>query len=384
MTKQSMVCALLLAGSLTGAAQSTAKAAVPPLPPLLVVYRYWPEQFVQWVGTELPYSMIELYADPEASQPLYDVVLTDRSTGKRVHYSNQQQQVDIDKLSGDAYLTKIQLTSPEQDNAGATWNLTFTTQDGKPVIWRFIQGSDVTGQGSGLTPMPDTPMPLFMYREQGAVAGQGTALQVGTQVSEADVWKEISHPPFFVAYHGARAVGLDVAMLQPGMMRWKVESAPAAVSPGAVWKLTSSDGKHCTLTVKKANGNGFTIVAADEHTPGRKMWIEAQQTAKGWLIQRVRFAPEEQSDDHGFALTFEPGLPAGDQALSSPVKFEMQAGKKTKIGGGTLTPQGGAANPQWLLEVKTPDWARTKSMLEGVVVTPDSLQLQSQLQNKQP
>ncbi len=315
---------------------------------------------------------------------MYDVVLTDRSTGKRVHYSNQQQQVDIDKLSGDAYLTKIQLTNPEQDNAGATWNLTFTTQDGKPVIWRFIQGSDVTGQGSGLTPMPDTPMPLFMYREQGAVAGQGTALQVGTQVSEADVWKEISHPPFFVAYHGARAVGLDVAMLQPGMIRWKVESAPAAVSPGAVWKLTSSDGKHCTLTVKKANGNGFTIVAADEHTPGRKMWIEAQQTAKGWLIQRVRFAPEEQSDDHGFALTFEPGLPAGDQALSSPVKFEMQAGKKTKIGGGTLTPQGGAANPQWLLEVKTPDWARTKSMLEGVVVTPDSLQLQSQLQNKQP
>ena len=107
MTKQSLLCALLLAGSLAAAAQSTSNTVAPPLPPLLVSYRYWPEQFVQWVGPELPYSMIELYADPSAAQPLYDVVLTERSTGKRVHYSNQQQQVDIDKLSGEAYLTSV-------------------------------------------------------------------------------------------------------------------------------------------------------------------------------------------------------------------------------------------------------------------------------------
>ena len=232
------------------------------------------------------------------------------------------------------------------------------------MIWRFIQGSEVTEQGSGLTPMPNAPMPLFMYREQGAVAGQGTALQIGTQVSEAGVWTEISHPPFFVAYHGARAVGLDVATLQPGVMQWKIESAPAAVSAGSVWKLSSSDGKHSTLTVEKANGNSFTIVAADEHSPGREMWIEAQQTPKSWLIQRIRFAPEKKGDGHGFALIFEPGLPVGDQAPLSPVKFELQAGKETKIGGGTLTPQGGAAHPQWLLQIKTPDWARTKSMVE--------------------
>ncbi|HEY4047445.1 MAG TPA: hypothetical protein VGM27_11320 [Acidobacteriaceae bacterium] len=382
MSKRFVLNTLLLAGSVAAAGQSTTTAIAPPLPPLLIAYRYWPDQFVQWVGPELPYSLIELYADQTAPEPLYDVALTDRGTGKRIHYSNQQQQVDIDKLSGEAYLTKIQLAAPDQENAGGTWNLTFTTESGKPVIWRFIQGSDVTEQGSGLTPMPTVPMPLFMYREQGAVAGQGTALQVGSQVSEADVWTEISHPPYFVAYHAAHAVGLDVAVLQPGTIQWKIESAPATVSAGAAWKLSSGDGKRCTLTVEKAAGNIFTIVAADEHSPGRAMWIEAEQTPKGWLVQRLRYAPQKQSGDHGFAMSFEPGLPVGDQGSFATVKFEMQAGKKTKIGTGTLTQQGNAAHPKWLLEVKTPDWARTKSMLEDAVVTPNSLQLQGQLQSQ--
>ena len=45
--------------------------------------------------------MIELYVDPgSGATPLYEAVLTERATGKRVHYANQQQMVDIDKRSG--------------------------------------------------------------------------------------------------------------------------------------------------------------------------------------------------------------------------------------------------------------------------------------------
>jgi hypothetical protein len=162
-------------------------------------------------------------------------------------------------------------------------------------------------------------------------------------------------------------------------VQWKIESAPTAVTLGGAWKLSSSDGKRCTLTVKKANGNSFTIVAVDEHTPGREIWIEAQPTPKGWLLQRVRYAPERQGEDHGFSMTFAPSLPVGDPASASPVKFEMQAGKKTKIGSGTLRLQGNAAHPQWLLQVTTPDWARAKSMLEDAVVTQSSFQLQGEI-----
>ena len=86
--------------------------------PEQIIYRHWPEQFVQWIGPELPYTMIELYVDPTGgATPLYEAVLTERATGKRVHYSNQQQMVDIDKRSGaDAYLTNMQLD--RSTNAG--------------------------------------------------------------------------------------------------------------------------------------------------------------------------------------------------------------------------------------------------------------------------
>ena len=41
----------------------------PPTSGLIVDYRYWPVQYVQFVGTELPYSMITLEADTAGKQP---------------------------------------------------------------------------------------------------------------------------------------------------------------------------------------------------------------------------------------------------------------------------------------------------------------------------
>src|ERR1700685_2805644 len=92
-------------------AQTAEPVLPPPIAPEQIIYRHWPEQFVQWIGPELPYTMIELYVDPgSGATPLYEVVLTERATGKRGHHSNQQQMVDLDKRSGaDAYLTNMQL-----------------------------------------------------------------------------------------------------------------------------------------------------------------------------------------------------------------------------------------------------------------------------------
>src|SRR5271168_1628579 len=100
---------LLLFSAVSLFAQSSEPPLPPPMAPEQIIYRHWPEQFVQWIGPELPYTMIELYVDPgSGAMPLYEAVLTERATGKRVHYSNQQQMVDIDKRSGaDSYLTKM-------------------------------------------------------------------------------------------------------------------------------------------------------------------------------------------------------------------------------------------------------------------------------------
>src|SRR5277367_6867906 len=109
-----LTASLLLCSAVALAAQSVEPVLPPPMAPEQIVYRHWPEQFVQWIGPELPYTMIELYVDPGAgTTPVYDAVLTERTTGKRIHYANQQQMVDIDKRSrAEAYLTTMQLDRP--------------------------------------------------------------------------------------------------------------------------------------------------------------------------------------------------------------------------------------------------------------------------------
>ena len=55
---------LLLCSAVSMFAQSAESPLPPPVAPEQIVYRHWPEQFVQWIGPELPYTMIELYVDP--------------------------------------------------------------------------------------------------------------------------------------------------------------------------------------------------------------------------------------------------------------------------------------------------------------------------------
>ena len=189
---KALAASLLLGSAVTMFAQLPA-----PIAPEQIVYRHWPEQFVQWIGPELPYTMIELYVDPAGATPLYEAVLTERATGKRVHYTNQQQMVDIDQRSGaEAYLTTMQLDRPANADKGATYLLRFVDHAGQPVSWQFIQGSDISERGGGSSPAGLDP-PVLMYRELGGVAGEGTALKIGNTVSTADVWTEISHAALF-------------------------------------------------------------------------------------------------------------------------------------------------------------------------------------------
>ena len=161
-----------LAVSLLLGSATTMLAQLPaPVPSEQIVYRHWPEQFIQWIGPELPYTMIELYVDPTGgTTPLYEAVLTERSTGKRIHYANQQGMVDIDKRSGaDAYLTTMQLDRPANEGKGANYLLRFVDHAGQPVSWQFIQGSDISERGGGSSPAGLEP-PVLVYRTRSAVA----------------------------------------------------------------------------------------------------------------------------------------------------------------------------------------------------------------------
>ena len=338
-----LTASLLLGSALTMYAQLPA-----PIAPEQIVYRHWPEQFIQWIGPELPYTMIELYVDPGAgATPLYDAVLTNRSSGKRVHYTNQQQMVDVAKRSGaEAYLTTMQLDRPANAGKDATYLLRFVDHAGQPVSWQFVQGSDISERGGGSSPAGIEP-PVLVYRERSAVAGEGSALKIGNTVSVADVWTEISQPPYFVAYHGALSENVDIAVFAAAPQEWTTIDAPKSLAVGAEWKMKAQDGLGSTLRVQAVNGDHATILESDDHFPGRTVTIDAAFTGGAWSIDKMHYAAAGEDANQGLTISF-----------ASRVKFEIMAGRKTRIASGTVHGDTEQKRVGW--EFKDPQWLGAK------------------------
>ena len=269
------------------AATLAAQNIAPPSTGLLVQYQYWPVQYVQWVGTELPYSMIELDVDSGAKQPRYNVVLTERASGKRIVYANSDALVAAAKAQGqDAYKTQIAFDAAEATTLGATSTLRLSLADGKPLQWRFVQGSDVSEQGAGLTALPQMAMPVFAYREQAAVAGEGTALQIGNTVSAAEVWTEISKPPYFIGYRGAMSLSAHTTVLAPGKQTWTVTTLPTEMRAGQTWELEGDRGNHRTLRISKVDGAKFVITGTDRFDPST-VFHDRRHTHRRRLVHRA-------------------------------------------------------------------------------------------------
>ena len=143
---------LITAASIAAVAQAPSPQApiAPPDTGLLVNYTYWPTQYVQWVGTELPYSMMELDVDTAGKQPLLYVTLTERATGKRIHYANSDVLVSVAKATGDeAHKAEIAFEPADNSNVGSVTNVRFSMADGKPLQWRFVQGDDDASDARG-------------------------------------------------------------------------------------------------------------------------------------------------------------------------------------------------------------------------------------------
>ena len=341
---------------------AAATPLAPPMLPLLTSYHYWPVQFVQWVGTELPYSMIELDVDPKAAkQPLLYLTLTDRTTGKRIHYAEDDALLaTATALGEEAHKATFAYEPADTENTGSVTALRFTMADGKGLQWRFVQGSDISEQGSGLSPLPAVKVPIFAYREQAAVAGEGTALQIGDTVSTASVWTEISHPPYFVAFHGAESQGTHTLAFLPGKESWTVASAPASLTAGATWELDEAHGNHRTLRIDKTDGTHLTATATDRLQPGVHCTLEATRTGGSWSIERVRFAPVRDGEKH--ALTVQFATPLSMTADST--NLALLAGKKT-LASGMVAGSGTGADRMLTVSFSNPAWLAGKTVVDG-------------------
>ncbi len=286
------------------------------LPLAGVYYRYWPEQIVQWVGPELPYSMIVLNVDDRTKPAIYDVQLVPRAGGAPVRYTNSADELAIDqRMGGEVHQVAMQFDGPSDPEKGGQYMLRFNTEKGTPVVWQFVLGTDVSEQGSGLSPVP-APIPIIMYREQGGLAGEGTALQIGGVTSAADVWKEIAQPPYFVPYRGALSTGVHVVIFAPGDTAWK----------------SGSD------SLTDANGRSFSLATSADGTTmtDKALAVTASYGFSSGSISHVTFAPIGVKGSHTVSLQFSPALAPGGQS-----SFDVIIGKKTKVASGSVQESAG-------------------------------------------
>jgi hypothetical protein len=328
-------------------AQAAQPAAVPVTLPLAGVhYRYWSEQLVQWIGPELPYSMIVLDVDDRGKQPVYDVELIDKTGAKVVHYTNTAAQLATDQKTGfTVHQVAMQFDGPADPSKGAQYMLRFNTETGVPVVWQFVLGSDVTEQGSGLTPIA-APVPVMLYREQGGLAGEGTAIQIGGVTSTAEVWQQYAQPPYFVPYHGALSTGIHVLSFAPGVATWKQDAQ----------KLTDQAGN--TLSLAK---DGDTVAMTND-----ALGVTASYTLTSTNISRVSLGPVNAKRDDTVSLQFSPALTPGAQS-----SFELIAGKKNKIASGTVQTEAaanGAISETW--SFSAPDALHGKKATATVSLQP--------------
>ena len=362
---------LLTFATLTLSAQTP--TIPPPVLPLIAHYTYWPVQFVQFVGDELPYSMIELDVDSTSSKhPLLYVTLTDRATGKRIHYSDNDALIASAIAQGDeAHKTSIAYEGADAEAVGAVTTVRFTMANEKPLQWRFVQGSDISEQGSGLNPFPASKIPIFAYRELGSLAGEGTALQIGDTVSTAAVWTEYSHPPYFVPYRGAETESAHLLLFTPGHENWKITSSPTALTAGATWELDEEHGNHRSIHIDKIAGSNITVTSTDSSQPSVHCTLDATRDGDTWKVNQVRFSPVHDGEKHALILQFATPL----SAAADTTQLTLLAGKKKSIATGTITATGDPSSRTLSLSFSTPAWLAGKTITEQESVADQNIVL---------
>ncbi len=300
-------------GSIAMYAQTAQSASAHVSLPLAGVhYRYWPEQLVQWIGPELPYSIIVLDIDERGKKPVYDVEFIDKSGEEIVHYTNTLEQFADDQSSGfTVHQVPMQFDGSRDPSKGAQYMLRFNTESGVPVVWQFVLGTDVTEQGSGTTPIA-TANPVLLYREQGALAGEGTAIQIGNVTSIAAEWTELAQPPYFIPYRGAFSTGVHILSFVPGTTLWKADAQELTDRAGNNFSL-SKNGKTLAMTnVALGTTTSYTMEGAN-------------------VISSVSFGSVNAPRDHTVSIVFSPALTPDGQS-----SFDVIAGKKTKVAAGAV------------------------------------------------
>lgn len=335
-----------------------------PILPVNIEYEFAPQYFSQWIENHPQYSKIEVIVEGRENEKL-QIALTEKEGDKRVFYSNSESDINTLLTEGkEAYLTKIDYKTSQAVDQQPNHGFGFLDKHKQPVLFRVIPASRPSERGRELIPSAWADGLRLEYRNLATAAGAGTAIQIGDKVIEAQPWKEISNPPYFVAYRGTVAIGRHLGTLLPGTTKWRVTKQPENLDKGAEWVMLDEKGHTRILRISSKNQNELVI---DEVPPksGKNSLVRliAHQTQNGYNLRTVEIKSRQQD----MQITFQPELPL--QAVTSAEfegRFMINQGEHKNVATGKIVSRhtDGKLSLKW--QPDSPSWARSRT-LESVI-----------------
>jgi hypothetical protein len=368
-----LVCGLaLLAG--TSSAQAPGNQAVGsslPVLPMNVRFRFVPQYFVQLIYDDPKYSRIEALIDNDPKQPLYEIILADRTTAERIIYSNSQEMVNTLRRGGKtAYQSNIQFAVSIQPDSISTYQFGLRDMSGQPIVWQFAVSPTLTKVQSGFMARPDTSGFVLMGLDQRAVALPGTTLIIGnarypvtSMPKSIGIQKETADSGTFYG------TGLTVAEIMPSAELWRVDALPDALKADEKWILRTSGGEKRVLTIESIIDDQVVIdqVDQDGSFPVR---MDVHRVRDGLVLSSLL----AMRQSHSFRITFIPELPLPTLGVddTTEVSFILSEDGQTDIAQGHLLAHRRFSDERVEWKFDTPDWARARSLETGANVLIES------------
>lgn len=331
-----------------------------PVMPVIARYEYAPMYFSQWIENHPQYSMIEvIFSSEKGDAP--QIMMTEKDTYRKIFYSNSELKVKALQMEGkEAYLTKVDFKSAQTDDGKTSYGLAFVDKAKQPILWRIFPASAPSELGAGLTPLAKVPGLRLDYRDIGTAVGEGTAIQIGDKMIEAQPWKEISSPPHFVAYHGSITLGKHIGALITGSEKWQLTARPDELKSGKEWSFKDEKGN--VRAFKITTQNNDELIISEINKPDNEFTtlnFVVHNTTEGFIVKSLTI----KNNSRDLRISFSPGLPMSSSVKEkAEVAFTIDEGKNNKVVTGLVSVENQGDRLRFVWQPRSPDWAKSKAI----------------------
>jgi hypothetical protein len=309
-------------------------------------YQFFDHFYTQSLDGDAKYTEIQAYVKDSGGKPQTTIKLIEKGSGTATVYSDH-----IQYVPPAAYIPK------------AITGFAFRDRDGQPVRWRFTLAYPPSAQGSGLTVLPNDPTFKLIYRDSGSLSDADSAVELSGKVNTVQVWREISQPPYFVAYRGTYTEGAETTQLRTDLEKLEFTGA-SGLKSGAQFQLVTASGKSRQLSVETQPDGLLIKQLPDESGISRELLVTSD--AQGYGVRSLKVI----DGSHSATVKFTPALRLPAAGFDGPSsEFQIVADKSHKLGNGAahLSPKVGGAQLVW--KVSSPGWAKNRTIVQTLAVS---------------